>query len=51
MVVYGLDRAFCFTKKLWPRWLALSGMVLFMLISEITTDWPVFFGKYNWFHM
>ncbi|MGA3283650.1 MAG: DUF2142 domain-containing protein [Verrucomicrobiota bacterium] len=51
LVVYGLDRAFSSTKKLWPRWLALAGFILFVLVSEITTDWPVFFSKYNWFHM
>ncbi len=51
LVVYGLDRVFSFTKKLWPRWLALAGMILFMLVSETATDWPVFFSQYNWFHM
>ncbi len=51
LFIYGLDRALNFTKGLWPRWLALAGIVLFMLISEIVTDWPVFSSEYNWFHM
>jgi hypothetical protein len=51
LFVYGLDHAFSFTKKLWPRWLTLAGLVWFMLVSEIATDWPVFFSKYNRFHM
>jgi len=25
-------------------------MILFMLVSENTTDWPVFSSPYNWFH-
>jgi hypothetical protein len=51
LFVYGLDHAFSFTKKLWPRWLTFAGMVWFMLVSEIATDWPVFFSKHNRFHM
>jgi len=51
LVVFGLDRAFSFTEKNWPRWLALAGLVWFMLVSEIVTDWPVFFSEYNWFHL
>ena len=51
LFVYGLDRALSFTKSRWPRWLALAAMLLFMLISEIATDWPVFSSQYNWFHM
>lgn len=30
---------------------ALASMVSAMLILEITTDWPVFFSQYNWFHL
>jgi len=33
------------------KYLALAGMILFMLISETAVDWPVFFSPYNWFHM
>ena len=51
LFVYGLDRALSFTKRRWPRWLALAGIVLFMLISEIVTDRPAFSNEYNWFHL
>ena len=30
---------------------ALGAMMLFMLIAEITIDWPIFPNPYNWFHM
>ncbi len=33
------------------KFVGLAGMILFMLISEIAVDWPVFFSPYNWFHM
>jgi hypothetical protein len=29
---------------------ALAVMILFMLISDIITDWSVFSSQYNWFH-
>jgi hypothetical protein len=51
LFVYGLDRACRFTKSHWPRWLALAGLIVFMLISEIAIDWPVFPNPYNWFHL
>jgi hypothetical protein len=48
--VYGIDRAL---KKFGDpaKFLALAAMILFMLISETATDWPVFSSQYNWFHM
>jgi len=51
LCVYGLDRALGRVKNHWLRPLALAGMILFMLVSEIATDWPVFSSQYNWFHM
>ena len=51
LFVYGLERALSFIKGRWPCWLALAGIILFMLISEIAMDWPVFASQYNWFHM
>jgi hypothetical protein len=26
-------------------------LILFMVVSEIATDWPVFSSQYNWFHL
>jgi hypothetical protein len=51
LYVYGLDRALGCAKCNWIRPLALAGIILFMLASEIATDWPVFSSQYNWFHM
>ena len=38
-------------EKVWQIFLALAGMILFMIIAEIKTDWTVFSSPYNWFHM
>jgi hypothetical protein len=51
LYVYGLDRVLSCFKNAWLRPLILAGMILFMLISQIVTVWPVFFSEYNWFHM
>jgi hypothetical protein len=51
LYVYGLDRALSRFKNAWIRPLMLVGMILFMLISQIVTTWPIFFSEYNWFHM
>lgn len=50
LFAYGLDRAL---NRLGDRakFLALGAMILFMLISEISTDWPAFSNEYNWFHL
>jgi hypothetical protein len=51
LYLYGLDRALCCVKNSWLRPLVLIGLILFMLISEILTDWQLFPNAYNWFHM
>jgi hypothetical protein len=51
LYLYGLDHLLKSVKNKWVRPLILFCMVLFMLISEITTDWTVFSSQYNWFHM
>ena len=50
LFVFGIDRAL---KKSGERakCLALAGMILLMLVSEIATDCPVFSSQYNWFHI
>jgi hypothetical protein len=50
LFVFGMDRALSrFGNP--AKFPALAGMILFMLISEIAVDWPVFSSQYNWFHM
>jgi len=51
LFVFGMDRVLAPAKSAWARPLALIAMLLFMLISEIVTDWPVFPCQYNWYHM
>ena len=51
LYVYGLDRALGRAKNRRLRPLVLAGIILFMLVSEMATDWPVFSSSYNWFHM
>ncbi len=50
LYLYGLDRVLN-QLSLRTKFLALALLILFMLVSEITADWPVFFSRYNWFHM
>jgi len=50
LFVFGLDRALArFSNQ--SKFFMLTGIILFMLISEISIDWPVFSNAYNWFHM
>lgn len=51
LYVYGLDRVLGWINVRWIKPAVLAGMILFMLISEITVDRPVFSSQYNWFHM
>ncbi|HEU5396211.1 MAG TPA: DUF2142 domain-containing protein [Verrucomicrobiae bacterium] len=50
LFVDGLDRV---TRRLGsrPQWAILAALVLLMLGGEIATDWPVFFSRYNWYHL
>jgi hypothetical protein len=50
LFVFGLDRALTrFSNS--AKFFMLAGIILFMLISEVTIDWPIFANPYNWFHM
>jgi hypothetical protein len=51
LLLYGIESLLGPVKNKWVRPLILSGMILFMLISEIVTDWPVFASQYNWYHL
>ena len=50
LFTFGLDRTL---KKFGDaaKFSVLAAIILFMLITEITIDWPVFPNPYNWFHM
>jgi hypothetical protein len=51
LYVYGLDRLLGRVKNRWVRPLVLAGLILFMLVAQAVTAWPVFFSEYNWFHL
>jgi hypothetical protein len=51
LFVYGLDCALNRLKTRWVKPAVLIGMILFMLISEITINRMMFSNAYNWFHM
>jgi len=51
LYLYGLDCWLPRSGNNWLRPVALAGMILFMLVSEIITDWSVFSSQYNWFHI
>ena len=51
LFLYGMDCALSRIKNNWAKPLALVGLILFMLISEITINRLMFSNAYNWFHM
>jgi hypothetical protein len=51
LLLYGVESLLSPVKNRWVRPLVLAGMILFMLISEIVTDWSVFASQYNWYHL
>ncbi|HEU6447998.1 MAG TPA: DUF2142 domain-containing protein [Verrucomicrobiae bacterium] len=48
---YGLDCLLIKIKNHWVRPAILAALVIFMLATEIVTDWKIFPNEYNWFHM
>lgn len=50
LFVFGLDRALSHFGNS-AKFMVLMGIILFMLVSEIATDWPVLANAYNWFHL
>ncbi len=50
LFVFGLDHVLSGFGNA-GKFLVLAAIILFMLISEIITDWLVFSSQYNWFHM
>ena len=51
LCIYGLDHLLMRMKNKWIRPLTLAGLILFMLITETVTNWPLFASAYNWFHI
>jgi hypothetical protein len=49
LYVYGLDRAFAWTKSPWPAAIVLVAILFFVTVSEIEINSPAFASAYNWF--
>jgi hypothetical protein len=50
LFVYGLDRLLNRFGNA-AKFAVLGALILFMLTTELITDWPVFFSQYNWYHL
>lgn len=48
---YALDRVLSWIPPVWPRWILLTGIVLFLAVSQCVLNWPAFFSQYNFFHL
>jgi hypothetical protein len=51
LYLYGLNYLFQDVKSSWAKPVVLGVIVVFMLVSEIATDWTVFSSQYNWYHL
>jgi hypothetical protein len=51
LYVLGIDRLFGSAKSDLPKWLALGGVILIAVISEMIVIWPIFSSEYNLFHI
>ena len=49
-LLYGMQYTLRDAKNQWLEPVMLAAMILFMLVSEIVTDWTVFASQYNWYH-
>jgi len=50
LLVYGLDRVLARGKE-GTKFVVLGGLIALMQVTEVVTDYPVFFNEYNWFHL
>jgi len=50
LIAAGWNRAFEKTGNV-TRYLSLSALLVFMLTTEIATDWQIFQNEYNWYHL
>jgi len=51
LYLYGLNYLLRDAKNRLVKPIALAAIILFMLVSEIATDWTVFSSQYNWYHL
>jgi predicted membrane protein DUF2142 len=48
---YALDRVLSWIPATWPRWILLTGIVLFLAVSQWVLNWQAFSSQYNFFHL
>ena len=48
---YALDRVLLWFPPGWPRWILLTGIVLFLAVSQWVLNWQAFSSQYNFFHL
>lgn len=51
LYLVGLNYLLATAKFPWIKTAVLAVIILFMLVSEIATDWTVFLSRYNWYHL
>jgi Predicted membrane protein (DUF2142) len=51
LFLYGWDYLLQAAKNCWAKPISLAAIILFMLVSEVATDWTVFASQYNWYHL
>ena len=48
---YALDRIFSWVSRMWLRVILFGGIVLFIVASQSTVNWPALSSRYNFFHL
>jgi hypothetical protein len=48
---YALDRVFSWVPRMWLRVILFGGIVLFIVASQSTVNWPALSSRYNFFHL
>jgi hypothetical protein len=48
---YALDRVFSWVSRMWLRVIMFGGIVLFIVASQLTVNWPALSSRYNFFHL
>jgi hypothetical protein len=52
LFMLGFDRLLRrLTSNVAAKYIALAAFILYMVIAEMVTNYPVFFDAYNWFHL
>ena len=50
LFAYAIEQVTALTRRDWPRWLALTALVIAICGWQLSTDAPAFSSRYNFFH-